>query len=40
MKEFKNGWVFRGHGVPKGIVTDQAHNIDGTEVRDVREIWH
>ena len=31
--EFERGWVFRGHGVPKGLLTDQAHNIDGVEVR-------
>ena len=37
VKEFENGWVFRGHGVPKGILTDQAHNVDGTEVREMCE---
>ena len=33
--EFERGWVFRGHGVPKGLLTDQAHNIDGVEVRNL-----
>ena len=32
VKELINGWVFRDHGVPEGILTDQAYNLDGTEV--------
>ena len=35
VKEFERGWIFRGHGVPKGLLTDQAPNIDGTEVRSL-----
>ena len=33
VREFQRGWIFRGHGVPKGLLTDQAHNIDGVEIR-------
>ena len=33
VREFERGWIFRGHGVPRGLLTDQAHNIDGVEVR-------
>ena len=32
VREFQRGWIFRGHGVPKGLLTDQAHNMDGTEI--------
>ena len=31
--EFERCWIFREHGVPRGLLTDQAHNIDGVEVR-------
>ena len=33
IREFERGWIFRGHGVPRGLLSDQAHNIDGVEVR-------
>ena len=36
-REFQCGWIFRGHGVPKGLLTDQAHNIDGVEIRALCE---
>ena len=35
VREFERGWVYRGHGVPRGLLTDQAHNIDGTEIRNL-----
>ena len=28
VREFKRGWVYRGHGVPRALLTDQAHNIE------------
>ena len=31
----KRGWVYRGHGVPRALLTDQPHNIDGLEVRNL-----
>ncbi|KAI6661460.1 hypothetical protein LOD99_13332 [Oopsacas minuta] len=37
VREFQCGWIFRGHGVPKGLLTDQAHNIDGVEIRALCE---
>ena len=37
VREFQRGWIFRGHGVPKGLLTDQAHNIDGTAIRALCE---
>ena len=33
IKAFEDGWIYRGHGVPNGMLTDQAHNVDGFEVR-------
>ncbi|KAI6650044.1 Retrovirus-related Pol polyprotein from transposon 17.6 [Oopsacas minuta] len=33
IREFERGWIFRGHGVPRGLLSDQARNIDGVEVR-------
>eukprot|EP00800_Vazella_pourtalesii_P010949 TRINITY_DN2656_c0_g2_i2.p1 TRINITY_DN2656_c0_g2~~TRINITY_DN2656_c0_g2_i2.p1 ORF type:complete len:269 (+),score=21.55 TRINITY_DN2656_c0_g2_i2:119-925(+) len=36
-REFQCGWIFLGHGVPKGLLTDQAHNIDGVEIRALCE---
>ena len=24
VREFQRGWIFRGHGVPKGLLTDQS----------------
>ena len=32
-QSFEDGWIYRGHGVPRALLTDQAHNIDGSEVR-------
>ena len=32
VEEFERGWIFRGHGVPRGLLTDQAPNIDGSEI--------
>ena len=30
-------WIYRGHGVTEGgILTDQAPNVDGNEMREVR----
>ena len=37
VREFQRGWIYRGHGVPKGLLTDQAHNIDGAAVRALCE---
>ena len=37
VREFERCWIFRGHGVPRGLLTDQAHNIDGVEVRRMCE---
>ena len=31
VREFERGWIFRGYGVPKGLLTDQAPNIDGRD---------
>ena len=35
VQAFESGWIYRGHEVPKGLLTDQAHNVDGTEVREM-----
>ena len=32
---FKVGWVFRGHGIPEVLLTDQGKNVDGHEVREM-----
>ena len=37
VQEVMNGWIFRGHGVPKILLSDQAKNIDGTEIRALCE---
>ena len=37
VREFERSWIYRGHGVPRGLLTDQAHNIDGVEVRRMCE---
>ena len=33
IRAFEDGWIYRGHGVPRALLTDQAHNVDGSEVR-------
>ena len=45
VNEFKNGWVYRGRGVPRVLLSDQAKNIDGAEIRIMCdqlgiEKWH
>lgn len=35
VREFERGCFFRGHGVPKYLLSDQAHNIDGALVRNL-----
>ena len=35
VQEFKKGWIFRGHGVPKVLLSDQAKNVDGNERREL-----
>ena len=30
---FKEGWVYRGHGVPRVIITEEGKNVDGLAVR-------
>ena len=37
VRGFEDGWIYRGHGVPKGILSDQAHNVDGVQVREFCE---
>ena len=33
--EFKRAWIYRGHGVPKVLLTDQGPNVDGRKVREM-----
>ena len=33
--EFKRSWIYRGHGVPKVLLTDQGPNVDGQKVREM-----
>eukprot|EP00800_Vazella_pourtalesii_P015019 TRINITY_DN3966_c0_g1_i4.p2 TRINITY_DN3966_c0_g1~~TRINITY_DN3966_c0_g1_i4.p2 ORF type:complete len:139 (+),score=7.72 TRINITY_DN3966_c0_g1_i4:700-1116(+) len=35
VQESKKGWIFRGHGVPKVLLSDQAKNVDGNEIREL-----
>ena len=37
VEEFKRSWIYRGHGVPKILLIDQGHNVDGREVRNMCE---
>ena len=37
VKEFEAGWIYRGHGVPKALLTDQGPNVDGKEIREMCE---
>ena len=37
VEKFKRSWIYRGHGVPKILLTDQGHNVDGREVRNMCE---
>ena len=32
---FLVGWIFRGHGIPDVLLTDQGKNVDGHEIRDL-----
>ena len=32
---FRVGWIFRGHGIPDVLLTDQGKNVDGHEIRDL-----
>ena len=34
VEAFEQGWVYRGHGVPRHILSDQGHNIDGETFRE------
>ena len=33
VQAFKWSWIFRGHGVPDVLLTDQGRNVDGEEIR-------
>ena len=33
VQALKWGWIFRGHGVPDILLTDQGRNVDGEEIR-------
>ena len=33
IRAFEQGWIYRGHGVPQMILTDQGSQLDGTEFR-------
>ena len=35
VNEFKRAWIYRGHGVPKVLLTDQRPNVDGQKVREM-----
>ena len=35
VREFKRSWIYRGHGVPKVLLTDQGPNVDGQKVREM-----
>ena len=37
VEEFKRSWIYRGHGIPKILLTDQGHNVDGREGRNMCE---
>ena len=37
VKEFEAGWIYRGHGVPKALLSDQGPNVDGKEIREMCE---
>ena len=39
VEEFKRSWIYRGHGVPKILLTDQGHNVDGREVATCVKRW-
>ena len=34
---FQQGWVYRGHGMPAIVLTDQGSNIDGNTFREFCE---
>ena len=34
VEAFEQGWVYRGHGVPRHILSDQGHNTDGDTFRE------
>ena len=35
VREFKRSWIYRGHGVPEVLLTDQGPNVDGQKVREI-----
>ena len=35
MKAFEQGWIYRGHGVPLKILSDQGSSIDGVQFREL-----
>ena len=35
VREFKRSWIYRGHGVPKVLLTDKGPNVDGQKVREM-----
>ena len=35
VKAFLQGWVYRGHGVPRVVLTDQGKNVDGLAVHEL-----
>ena len=34
VKAFEQGWIYRGHGVPVKILSDQGSSIDGVKFRE------
>ena len=32
---FLEGWAYRGHGVPRVIITDQGKNVDGLAIAEL-----
>ena len=34
LEAFEQGWVYRGHGMPRYLLTDQGTNIDGQGFRE------
>ena len=36
---FKQGWIYRGHGVPQMIPTEHGSKLDGAEFRTFVRFW-
>ena len=34
VRKIKRSWIYKGHGVPKLLLTDQGLNVDGSKVRE------